>query len=46
MNIRKQKGLSKIKIAIFISDVGFGHMARQRCIIRELENSLKIASYL
>lgn len=38
MNIRKQKkGLSEIKIAIFISDVGFGHMARQRCIIRELE---------
>ena len=26
-----------IKFAIFISDVGYGHMVRQRCIINEIE---------
>ena len=30
-----------IKIAIFISDVGYGHMVRQRSIIRELEKNFK-----
>lgn len=33
--------MRKIKIAIFISDVGYGHMVRQRCIIQELEKEFK-----
>lgn len=31
-----KKKLKKIKIAIFISDVGFGHMVRQRALIHKL----------
>ena len=38
---KQKKILKKIKFAIFISDVGFGHMVRQRCIIKEIENQFK-----
>ena len=38
---KSKKKLRKIKVAIFISDVGYGHMVRQRCIIRELEKEFK-----
>ena len=42
MTIKKQKKkLKKIKFAIFISDVGYGHMVRQRCIIRQIEKEFK-----
>ena len=30
-----------LKFAIFISDVGYGHMVRQRCIIKEIERQFK-----
>ena len=33
----------KIKIAIFISDVGFGHMARERAIIKTIFKKIKKA---
>ncbi len=33
--------MNKIKVAIFISDIGFGHMVRQREIIRQLLKSFK-----
>lgn len=33
--------MKKVKVAIFISDVGFGHMVRQREIIRQLFKSFK-----
>ena len=33
--------MKKVKVAIFISDVGFGHMVRQREIIRQLLKSFK-----
>lgn len=33
--------MNKIKVAIFISDVGFGHMVRQREIIKNLLRNLK-----
>ena len=38
---KQKKILKKIKFAIFISDVGFGHMVRQRCIIKEIEKQFK-----
>lgn len=42
MNTKKQKKkLKKIKVAFFISDVGFGHMVRQREIINLLLKKIK-----
>ena len=42
MTIKKQKKKLKIiKFVIFISDVGYGHMVRQRCIIKEIEKQFK-----
>ena len=42
MIIKKQKRkLKKIKVAIFISDVGFGHMVRQREVIHQLIDKIK-----
>jgi UDP-N-acetylglucosamine:LPS N-acetylglucosamine transferase len=42
MNTKKQKKkLKKIKVAFFISDVGFGHMVRQREIINLLLSKIK-----
>ena len=37
----QKKKLKKIKFVIFISDVGYGHMVRQRCIINEIEKEFK-----
>ena len=37
----KKSSRKKIKLAIFISDVGFGHMARQRKIIYEFFKQIK-----
>ena len=42
MTTKKQKKKLKIiKFVIFISVVGYGHMVRQRCIIREIEKQFK-----
>ena len=42
MIIKKLKRkLKKIKVAIFISDVGFGHMVRQREVIHQLIDKIK-----
>ena len=38
---KQKKKLKKTKVAIFISDVGFGHMVRQREIIRQLLKKIK-----
>ena len=38
---KQKKKLKKIKVAIFISDVGFGHMVRQREVVQQLINKIK-----
>ena len=45
MIMKKQKRkLKKIKVAIFISDVGFGHMVRQREVIHQLIDKINTAT--
>ena len=41
LKVKKIRKMKKLKVAIFISDVGFGHMVRQREIIKVMLTKLK-----